>query len=151
LVGATGCGRWDRSGQPRGTSLRDARVSRRFPRETEAFVGLADSLHGLVEFAVRRRLDIPERDAEKGFEPGDTGVGERRNQVDILRSDDDVGLVICASSSAVLKRSLTRETRSITGSVFGIATTVVTPPAAADRVVVSQSSLYSWPGVRVWT
>ena len=43
------------------------------------------------------------------------------------------------------------EAESTTGSVFGIAATRQKPPAAADRVPVSRSSLCSWPGVRRWT
>jgi len=39
---------------------------------------------------------------------------------------------------------------SIIGSVFGMAMTVVTPPAAAAAVALAQSSLCSSPGERAW-
>ena len=40
---------------------------------------------------------------------------------------------------------------SLTGTVLGIAQTLVNPPAAAAAVPVAMVSLYPWPGSRRWT
>ena len=53
-----------------------------------------------------------------------------------------------ASRAAESRSAPSTGALSIVGEVFAIATTATNPPAAAERVPVSRSSLYSWPGVR---
>ncbi len=56
-----------------------------------------------------------------------------------------------APSRAASRRASTSAASETGGSVFAIAITPQKPPAAAERVPVSMSSLCSWPGVRRWT
>ncbi len=56
-----------------------------------------------------------------------------------------------AVSRARLRMKSTSATSSITGSVLGMQTMVVTPPAAAARLAVASVSRCSWPGSPVNT
>jgi len=119
--------------------------------ETQSLASLADLLHGLEYLAVVRRRTSPTVEPRKTFEPERADLVDVRNKIEVLARDDGVALKVDVGRGlAALEFELEVLGLSMTGSVFGIPTTVVTPPAAAARVADSPVFLYSRPGSRLW-
>ena len=120
------------------------------PMRSPVFGDLAETVE---HHPVVGRRDVADRLAEKALVADDAGLGHRLRTGDAVLDEqpDDPEVDERLLLGELLLELDAGDRVGLGGFVFGMSTTVVTPPMTAAVEPVVQSSLYSRPGSRKWT